>query len=99
MLDGGQEDCCQEDSGQWDRVRENRLKRSKLKYSVIQTGLHMSAGGEGVSTGIMLSPHCCCAVSEGKEEGARARAYNEHHSMLSMRVEGGYARGEGEPEE
>ena len=68
------------------------------RHALIQD-IAMSAGGEGVSTGIALSSHCCCAVSEGKEEGARARAYNEHHSMLSMRVEGGYARGEGEPEE
>ena len=63
----------------------------------------MSAGGEGVPTGIALSSRCCCAVSEGKEEGARARArvraYNERHSTSSLRVEGGYARGEGEPEE
>ena len=70
-----------------------------LHCHVLVQDIAMSAGGKGVSTGIMLSSHCCCAISEGKEEGARARAYNEHHSLLSMRVEGGYVRGEGEPEE
>ena len=62
------------------------------RHALIQD-IAMSAGGEGVP--IALSSHCCCAASEGEEEGAR---YNEHHST-SLHIKGEYARGEDEPEE
>ena len=62
------------------------------RHALIQD-IAMSAGGEGVP--IVLLSRCCCAASEGEEEGAR---YNERHST-SLHVEGGYVRGEDEPEE
>ena len=64
-----------------------------LRCHALVQDIAMSAGGEGVP--ITLSSRCCCAASEGEEEGVR---YNECHST-SLCVEGGYVRGEDEPEE